>query len=229
MVVLADSGPSGIGSAYDLGTMCAYPRCSVFLCCKNASSIDIAECLALAEPVRFSLDFLNPQIRCLNTFIAFASPHVGGANSQTSLLSPFTPCHSLLILSSHFGKQVWRKTRTGRKKMSVKWLRELEKRYPELAETARRLNAEDGFVMDTGGRRRRADGDRDSDGSGINGKRKKKHSKKKSSSRSDSGVEGGGGDSGSGGSSPKRGRKYGSDVTAEDSLTPPSRSGGRLA
>lgn len=113
--------------------------------------------------------------------------------------------------------------------MAAKWLRELEKGYPALAETARRLNAEDGFVMETRGRRRRDNSDRDSDGSGVNGKRKKKQNKKKSTSRSDSGVEGGGGDSGSGGSSPKRGRKYGSDVTAEDSLTPPSRSGGGLA
>lgn len=117
--------------------------------------------------------------------------------------------------------------------MACKWLRELEKEYPELAETARRLNADDGFVMDPGGgRRRRASSDRDSDGdgegdgNGVNGKRKKKGTKKHRNKREND-ERRGGGDSGSGGSSPKRGRKYGSDGTAgEDSFSPPSRSGG---
>ncbi len=42
---------------------------------------------------------------------------------------------------------VWRETRTGRKKMAVKWLKRLREVHPELAVEAERLNAEDGFVM----------------------------------------------------------------------------------
>jgi hypothetical protein len=43
--------------------------------------------------------------------------------------------------------RVWRETRTGRKKMAVKWLRCLRESHPDLAELAERLNAQDGFVM----------------------------------------------------------------------------------
>ena len=42
---------------------------------------------------------------------------------------------------------VWTKTRTGRKKMAYKWLRQLDTHYPRLAERARELNRKDGFVM----------------------------------------------------------------------------------
>ena len=42
---------------------------------------------------------------------------------------------------------VWRKTRSGRKKMASKWLSRLEKHYPHLAERARELNREDNFNM----------------------------------------------------------------------------------
>lgn len=112
--------------------------------------------------------------------------------------------------------------------MSIKWLKELEKEYPSLAETAGRLNTEDGFVMMTkeGSSRRRSSADRDSEGSGEKSKRKKKHGKRKGGSSEGSGSNGGGsgedgGESGSGSSSFKRGRKYGSDGR-EDSFTPPS-------
>ena len=43
--------------------------------------------------------------------------------------------------------QVWRKTRSGRKKMSVSWLRRLHQHVPDLAQRAIELNEEDGFVM----------------------------------------------------------------------------------
>lgn len=42
---------------------------------------------------------------------------------------------------------VWRKTRKGRPKMSVKWLRELRATCPLLAQRADELNQDDGFVM----------------------------------------------------------------------------------
>jgi histone arginine demethylase JMJD6 len=42
---------------------------------------------------------------------------------------------------------VWRKTRSGRKKMAVKWLRKLHATNPRLAASAERLNTEDGFQM----------------------------------------------------------------------------------
>lgn len=123
------------------------------------------------------------------------------------------------------GGQVWRKTRTGRKKMSVTWLRELDKEYPRLAETARRLNDEDGFVMMTKDGSRRSNPDRDSEGG--ESKRKKKHGKREggggdgSGSSGSSGGGGGGedgGESGSGSSSFKRGRKYGSDGSRDGSM-----------
>jgi histone arginine demethylase JMJD6 len=42
---------------------------------------------------------------------------------------------------------VWRKTRTGRKKMAVKWLHKLDGVRPDLGKVARELNAKDQFVM----------------------------------------------------------------------------------
>lgn len=42
---------------------------------------------------------------------------------------------------------VWRKTRSGRKKMSVKWLRKLHDEYPDLADRAERINDADRYVM----------------------------------------------------------------------------------
>lgn len=107
--------------------------------------------------------------------------------------------------------------------MSVKWVRELDKEYPSLAETARRLNAEDGFVMMTKDGSRRSNADRDSEG-GEKGKRKKKHDKRKGGGSDGSGSSGGGGgdddegESGSGSSSFKRGRKYGSDGSRDGSM-----------
>ncbi|CAN0321599.1 unnamed protein product [Pylaiella littoralis] len=128
-------------------------------------------------------------------------------------------------------EKVWRKTRTGRKKMSVKWLKELEKEHASLAETARRLNAEDGFVMMTKqeSSRRRSSANRDSEGSGEKGNRKQKHGKRKGGGSDGSGSSGGGsgedgGGSGRGNSTFKRGRKYGSDGSREGSLTPPPHS-----
>ncbi|CAM9707619.1 unnamed protein product [Scytosiphon promiscuus] len=126
--------------------------------------------------------------------------------------------------------KVWRKTRTGRKKMSVKWLRELDEEYPSLADTARRLNTEDDFVMMTkgGSSRHRQNTDRDSEASGGKSKRKNKHGKRKGGGSVDSGSAGSredGAESGSGGSS-KRGRKYGSDRSQEGSLTPTTQNDG---
>jgi len=43
--------------------------------------------------------------------------------------------------------QVWLKTRTGRKRMAWKWLCQLDKEYPHLAERARHLNERDNFRM----------------------------------------------------------------------------------
>lgn len=70
--------------------------------------------------------------------------------------------------------------------MAVKWLKELDKEYPTLARTARRLNDEDGFVMAKRDKRekesRKGRGDRDGDDTrdtgedGKNGSElKKKH------------------------------------------------------
>lgn len=44
-------------------------------------------------------------------------------------------------------EQVWVKTRSGRKKMAVKWLKLLDENYPTLANTARKINSEDSFDM----------------------------------------------------------------------------------
>ena len=43
--------------------------------------------------------------------------------------------------------QVWKKTRTGRKKMAWKWLCKLEEVHPDLANRAKAANARDNFVM----------------------------------------------------------------------------------
>ncbi len=43
--------------------------------------------------------------------------------------------------------KVWKETRSGRKKMSVRWLKQLGNHYPELAQQASRSNIEDGYVM----------------------------------------------------------------------------------
>ncbi|CAM9982678.1 unnamed protein product [Ectocarpus sp. 8 AP-2014] len=124
-------------------------------------------------------------------------------------------------------EKVWRKTRTGRKKMSVKWLKELDKEHPSLADTARRLNSEDGFVMvhKEASSRRRSGHHGDGEGGGGKSKRKNKQGKRKGGGSDDSGSVGSGedgGDSGSGGSSSKRGRKHMSDASREGSLTPPT-------
>lgn len=42
---------------------------------------------------------------------------------------------------------VWLKTRSGRKRMAYKWLRQLDEHYPHLAQRARAMNERDGFVM----------------------------------------------------------------------------------
>jgi histone arginine demethylase JMJD6 len=49
--------------------------------------------------------------------------------------------------SSRNFDRVWVRTRGGRKKMAVKWLRMLREQYPTLAERAEQLNTEDGFEM----------------------------------------------------------------------------------
>ncbi len=42
---------------------------------------------------------------------------------------------------------VWRKTREGRPKMSVRWLQQLHVHYPELARRAEESNTKDCFTM----------------------------------------------------------------------------------
>ncbi|CEG39994.1 histone arginine [Plasmopara halstedii] len=42
---------------------------------------------------------------------------------------------------------VWRKTRSGRKRMAVKWLKKLEISNPELAALAKKLNEKDNYIM----------------------------------------------------------------------------------
>lgn len=49
--------------------------------------------------------------------------------------------------SSQNFERVWRKTRSGRKRMAVKWLAKLEKEHPHLVALAHELNARDNFVM----------------------------------------------------------------------------------
>ena len=67
---------------------------------------------------------------------------------------------------------VWRKTRSSRKRMAVKWLQKLEKYNPKLAAMAIKLNRDDAFVMYSKDRRRY---ERPSSSSH---KRKKKHSER---------------------------------------------------
>lgn len=101
--------------------------------------------------------------------------------------------------------------------MSVKWLRKLETEYPVLAKTARRLNAEDGFVMEGDCDTRESTKERDGDDSRGKGKRKKTKRSKSKSGR-EHGEDGG--RSGSGSSSHKRGRREGSDGSGERYVTP---------
>ncbi|KAL3658618.1 hypothetical protein V7S43_016502 [Phytophthora oleae] len=49
--------------------------------------------------------------------------------------------------SSQNFPSVWRKTRSGRKRMAVKWLKKLETHNPELAKMATELNRKDKFAM----------------------------------------------------------------------------------
>lgn len=49
--------------------------------------------------------------------------------------------------SSQNFARVWRKTRSGRKRMAVKWLTKLAKQHPQLVKLARELNASDDYVM----------------------------------------------------------------------------------
>ncbi len=44
-------------------------------------------------------------------------------------------------------EQVWRKTRSGRKRMAVTWLEQLHEQYPHLAARANHLNTMDEFTM----------------------------------------------------------------------------------
>lgn len=57
--------------------------------------------------------------------------------------------------SSQNFSAVWRKTRSGRKRMAVKWLKMLEVHNPELAALALKLNQEDKFIMYSKERKRR--------------------------------------------------------------------------
>lgn len=122
-----------------------------------------------------------------------------------SYVTQLTPSNAYLIsvpLLLNFALKVWRKTRTGRKKMAVKWLHALEKEYPSLARSARRLNAEDGFTMSENRERRRRDGELDGDEQMGESKRNKKHIKRKSGSDGEDHAY-----SGSGNSSHKKGRR----------------------
>ena len=44
-------------------------------------------------------------------------------------------------------ERVWLETRSGRKKLSCKWLRLLQKYEPEFYERSLELNGRDGFIM----------------------------------------------------------------------------------
>ncbi|CAM9377896.1 unnamed protein product [Discosporangium mesarthrocarpum] len=107
-------------------------------------------------------------------------------------------------------RKVWRKTRTGRKKMSVKWLRALGEAYPALHREAICLNHEDSFEMYNPGDRGRGRHDADKDKQRGKKKRSKSHKRlgKRRGSGGDSSREGGGGIRASRGSSlHKRGRQ----------------------
>uniref|UniRef100_K3X3W1 JmjC domain-containing protein n=1 Tax=Globisporangium ultimum (strain ATCC 200006 / CBS 805.95 / DAOM BR144) TaxID=431595 RepID=K3X3W1_GLOUD len=73
--------------------------------------------------------------------------------------------------SSQNFERVWRKTRSGRKRMAVKWLTKLEKKHPHLAALAKELNAQDNYVMYN-----KHKGDGDAAGSDTS-KKHKKHKK----------------------------------------------------
>lgn len=49
--------------------------------------------------------------------------------------------------SSQNFDRVWRKTRTGRKRMAIKWLKKLQKHHPQLATRAVKLNRDNEFIM----------------------------------------------------------------------------------
>lgn len=101
--------------------------------------------------------------------------------------------------------------------MSIKWLGKLETEYPALAKTAKRLNADDGFVMNGDGGKRGSTKERDGDDSRGKGKRKKT---KQSKSKAERDHDEDGGESGSGSSSHKRGRRERSEGSRERSVTP---------
>lgn len=111
--------------------------------------------------------------------------------------------------------------------MSVKWLRKLEKDYPDLARTARRLNAEDGFVMhgEESAVRSIDSVARDGDDSRSNSERKKDRRKRKSGNDATSRGhdEADSGSAGSSSCSNKKGRMDGSDDGGDWSVTPPMR------
>lgn len=73
--------------------------------------------------------------------------------------------------SSRNFDRVWRKTRSGRKRMAVKWLHKLEEQHPELAARAVKLNREDDYTM------YHKPGEKDED-EAMTKKKKKKHSER---------------------------------------------------
>lgn len=73
--------------------------------------------------------------------------------------------------SSRNFDRVWRKTRSGRKRMAVKWLNKLEQHHPELAARAVKLNSEDDYTM------YHKPGEKDED-EAMSKKKKKKHSER---------------------------------------------------
>jgi histone arginine demethylase JMJD6 len=77
-------------------------------------------------------------------------------------------------------EQVWKKTRSGRKRMAVKWLKKLNRKYPELAQKAKQFNEQDGFQMYQKQNKKQEEEEEDMKRS-IK-KRKKKHQSTSSSS-----------------------------------------------
>lgn len=97
---------------------------------------------------------------------------------------------SIAITQNYCSKQnfdkVWRETRTGRKKMAMKWLRCLRTQHPDLALRAEELNAQDNFVMPFDKKiDAHPDGEEEED-RGRTSKKSKKSKKSKSKSRSKS-------------------------------------------
>lgn len=98
--------------------------------------------------------------------------------------------------------------------MAVRWLKELDKECPTLAATARRLNAEDGFVMPEHRKkgktpsgddsRRERDADRKKRG---DSKRSKRKGVESGNDHDEDGEESGSGKSGTSSSHKKRGRR----------------------